>query len=187
MRMSWFTGSQLLRRRARRPRRRSAAQQLRVRQLERRRVLDGAVASVVASAVTASDAPATQTTTTDTASQQQVSFDWTPPESSSQAASNSSLVAQGAAMNVPPVAVVPLTQNVNEGQLLDLSGMSGAPPLGLFIDPDLADTHTATVDWGDGSAIQNTSVIQGIGAGAWRHSCVCRPGDVYRYDRRDGQ
>ena len=42
---------------------------------------------------------------------------------------------------------------MNEGQLLDLSAM-GAPPLALFVDDGILDTHTATVNWGDGSAIE---------------------------------
>ena len=38
--------------------------------------------------------------------------------------------------------------------------------MALYIDPDLADTHTATVDWGDGSPVQNATITAGVGAGA---------------------
>jgi len=75
-------------------------------------------------------------------------------------------LAQGSALNSPPVLVVPLNQNVNEGQPLNLSGTGGAPPLGLFVDSDVTDTHTATVDWGDGGATENATVSEVPGAGA---------------------
>lgn len=165
MRLSWWNGSRLFGRAARRSPRRSG-NALRVRQLERRRVLDGALQSLVVTAVTA-PASTTSTSTADTqTSQPPLTFDWTPPPSASLPSSQSADLTQGAGLNSDPVLVVPLDQNVNEGQLLDLSGSNGAPPLGLFIDTDLGDTHTATVDWGDGSPIENTSVIQGFGAGA---------------------
>jgi hypothetical protein len=67
--------------------------------------------------------------------------------------------------NVPPFLISQLDQDVNEGQLLDLSGLSGAPPLALFIDPGTLDTHTATVDWGDGSLVENATVFAGMGSG----------------------
>jgi PKD repeat protein len=54
---------------------------------------------------------------------------------------------------------------VNEGQLLDLGG-NGAPILGLFIDTGTHDTHTAKVDWGDGSGIQTPTVSEVAGSGA---------------------
>ncbi len=73
---------------------------------------------------------------------------------------------QGAAANVPPLLITQLDQNVNEGQLLDLSGLGGAPPLALYIDTDLGDTHTATVNWGDGSPTENATVFAGVGSGA---------------------
>jgi PKD repeat protein len=62
------------------------------------------------------------------------------------------------------VLVVAVDQTVNEGEELDLSG-EGAPPLGLFIDPGKLDTHTATIDWGDGSAVQNGSILFANGSG----------------------
>jgi hypothetical protein len=75
-------------------------------------------------------------------------------------------MAQGAAMNVPPVLVVPLTQNASEGASLDLSGTMGAPPLALYVDTDIGDLHTGTVNWGDGSATESTTVFEGVGSGA---------------------
>jgi PKD repeat protein len=68
--------------------------------------------------------------------------------------------------NVPPVLVVAPDQMVNEGALLDLTGM-GAPPLGAFIDAGILDTHTVTVNWGDGSATEPATVLPGApGSGA---------------------
>ena len=166
MRLSWFSAAQL-RRRAERKQRRTAAT-LRVRQLERRRVLDAAAQSVVVSAVTSADLPSAAETQASvvTMTQPPLTFNWTPTDFESYESAGSASFAQGAAANVPPVTVVPLDQNVDEGQLLDLSGVNGAPPLALFIDTDLGDTHTATVDWGDGSAIENAVVFPGVGAGA---------------------
>ncbi len=68
--------------------------------------------------------------------------------------------------NVRPVLVVAIDQTVNEGQPLDLSGIGGAPPLGLFIDNGVLDTHTATVNWGDGSATEDASIFSASGSGA---------------------
>ena len=67
--------------------------------------------------------------------------------------------------NRPPVLVVANNQIVDEGELLDLS-IIGAPPLGLFIDDGINDTHVATVDWGDGSAIENSTIFFASGSGA---------------------
>jgi PKD repeat protein len=147
-----------------------------VRQLERRRVLDGAATSVVVSAVAspvaptvaspaASTTPTTNTTTADAISKAPVLISVTPASgASSQPASNADL-AQGSALNTAPVLVVPLNQNLNEGLQLNLSGTGGAPPLGLFVDSDLADTHTATVNWGDGGATENATVNEVPGVG----------------------
>jgi PKD repeat protein len=66
--------------------------------------------------------------------------------------------------NVPPVLVVAADQTVDEGEELDLSG-DGAPPLGLFIDPGKGDIHTATINWGDGSPIEDGSVLVVNGSG----------------------
>src|SRR5215207_2662490 len=113
MRLSWFSAAQW-RRRAERSRRRTAAT-LRVRQLERRRVLDAAAQSLVVTAVTSTELPpAAETQASDIATQPPLTFNWTPTDFNSEAAEGSASLAQGAAANVPPVTVVPLDQNVDE-------------------------------------------------------------------------
>ncbi len=67
--------------------------------------------------------------------------------------------------NVRPVLVVAVDQSVLEGHELDLAGM-GAPALGLFIDNGKLDTHTATVNWGDGTGTQPADVLEINGSGA---------------------
>ena len=131
-------------------------------------MLDAAVTSVVVSAVTSTETPAaTPPSAAESTAAPALNFYWTPPaEGDTQAAATSAELAQGAGANASPFLVVPLDQNVNEGQLLDLSGLGGAPPLALFVDIDLADTHTATVNWGDGSATENATVFPGVGSGA---------------------
>ena len=57
-------------------------------------------------------------------------------------------------------------KQVNEGQLLDLSATAVRRRWRFMSIPILADTHTATVDWGDGSPVQNATIIAGVGAGA---------------------
>ena len=52
-------------------------------------------------------------------------------------------------------------QTVNEGTELDLNGGQ----LGSFTDTGTQDTHTATVDWGDGSGIQSVLVTETNGSG----------------------
>ena len=203
MRFSWLSSSQLGRRRSRH-RRRSEAN-LRVRQLERRRVLDAAIQSLLVSPVVAVEGQ-TATATAIATGTGPLAFDWSLSEngteiaSGSQAAVNSndpvtfnfvlpddteqgeqqyvleltvtdsdntsaSTMVDLAASNVRPVLVVASDQNVNEGQLLDLSGVS-APPVGLFIDDGRHDTHTATVDWGDGSAPESPTIFFANGSGA---------------------
>src|SRR5688572_19819938 len=54
---------------------------------------------------------------------------------------------------------------INEGQLLDLSGL-GAPLLGVYIDDGKLDTHTATIDWGDDSLPEPAQIFPGNGSGA---------------------
>ena len=71
--------------------------------------------------------------------------------------------------NRPPVLIVALPQMVNEGTLLDLSGV-GTPPLGLFVDDGKLDTHTATVNWGDGSAIQSLDLLRRRAATGTTHT-----------------
>ena len=198
MRLSWFTVAHLERRRL--ARRRAAQTALRVRQLERRRVLDGAAATVVVSAVTSQMTPAaassttpatatpgtatTSTTAADTVSKAPVAISVTPAsDTTSQLASNADLT-QGSALNSPPVLVLPLNQNLNEGQQLNLSGTGGAPPLGLFLDSDLTDTHSGTVNWGDGSATENATVTEVPGVGTGWHSHVHGSGNIYYHGHR---
>ncbi|HEX4412968.1 MAG TPA: PKD domain-containing protein, partial [Lacipirellulaceae bacterium] len=177
MRLSWFTLYQR-ERRSLRARRRASRATLRVRQLERRRVLDGAATSVIVSAImtpiapvttspTTATAPATSTTTgspTAEVSQSPVTISVTPAAGGTSQPESHADLAQGAALNSPPVLVVQLDQHVNEGQQLDLSGAGAAPPLGLFVDSDLTDTHTAMVDWGDGVS-ENAVVTEAPGHG----------------------
>lgn len=63
--------------------------------------------------------------------------------------------------NVEPILNVAADQEVDEGALLDLTGGR----LGAFIDLGTRDTHTATVDWGDGSPVEAVVVNQGNGSG----------------------
>ena len=67
--------------------------------------------------------------------------------------------------NVAPVLNVAPNQTVNEGQLLNLSGI-GTPPLALFADQGTIDVHTATINWGDGSSPESAVVFFSIGTGA---------------------
>src|SRR4051794_23985725 len=172
MRLSWFTGLRAGRR-GKRKRHQLKAAPLRVRQLERRRVLDAAVSSVVVSTAVIADvgqsAPTATSTTTNATDAPPIVAPVTSPAdnnsvSPAQAASFSA--AQGLGANVPPVLVTATNQQVNEGQALDLSASGGAPPLALYIDPDLADSHTATVDWGDGSPVENATIFAAPGSGA---------------------
>ncbi|HVT26667.1 MAG TPA: PKD domain-containing protein, partial [Lacipirellulaceae bacterium] len=141
---------------------------LRVRQLERRRVLDGAIQSAVVSTLLTDVGQSSQTANSNpspaTGSQSNVQAP--SANSASGNTAYSAAIAQGSILNIPPVLVVATDQTSHEGQLLDLSGTGGAPPLGLFVDPDLGDSHTATVNWGDSLAIENATIIGGVGAGA---------------------
>jgi hypothetical protein len=62
--------------------------------------------------------------------------------------------------NVAPTLTVPGDKIANQGAALSI------PQLGSFTDPGFLDTHTATVQWGDGSATQALSVMQGAGFGS---------------------
>ena len=64
--------------------------------------------------------------------------------------------------NVAPTVTVAANQIVDEGTLLDLTGGG----LGAFADPGTLDTHTATVDWGDGTSIEPVAVNQMSGSGS---------------------
>ena len=84
--------------------------------------------------------------------------------------------------NLRPVLVVADDQLIDEGSLLDLSAI-GAPPLGLFIDEGILDTHTATVDWGDGSAIEAPTIFAANGSGALGGTHTYTDNGVYDSDR----
>jgi PKD repeat protein len=185
MRLSWLSRSQLgsfCAPRRRRPRKTAAS--LRVRQLERRRVLDAAMQSLLVTPTV----PAAEPGTTGSPDGSLV-FDWSTADETSDAAPSGSAALVGPDQpnalttnspvenqefspagdiegNVRPVLVVAVDQTVDEGSELDLSAVGGAPPLGLFIDTDTTDTHTATVNWGDGSATENPTIFAANGSGA---------------------
>ncbi|RRS35282.1 MAG: hypothetical protein NV67_11010 [Gammaproteobacteria bacterium (ex Lamellibrachia satsuma)] len=60
--------------------------------------------------------------------------------------------------NVAPVVAVPADQTISEGDTVTL-------PDATFNDAGTADTHTATVDWGDGS-VEIATLTQGAGGGS---------------------
>ncbi len=60
--------------------------------------------------------------------------------------------------NVAPVVVVPAGQTITEGGTATLPNAS-------FTDAGAGDTHTATIDWGDGT-VEPGTVIQGAGSGS---------------------
>ena len=60
--------------------------------------------------------------------------------------------------NVAPVVDAGPDAGASAGVAFDLAGAS-------FTDPGTGDTHTATVDWGDGSPLEPASVLQGSGSG----------------------
>ena len=77
--------------------------------------------------------------------------------------------------NVKPVLMVAADQEVDEGALLDLTGGG----LGAFTDVGTRDTHTAVVDWGDGSAPEVVSVNQANGSGTLDGSHIYADNGVY--------
>ncbi|HEY3392612.1 MAG TPA: PKD domain-containing protein [Lacipirellulaceae bacterium] len=184
MRLSWLSGSRLGSFRAPRCRRpRKTAASLRVRQLERRRVLDAAMQSLLITPTV----PTVEPSSTDSPDGSLL-FDWSTAQQTSDAPSGSAallgadptnaLTANSPSENqeftaagdidgnVRPVLVVAVDQTVDEGSELDLSGAGGAPPLGLFIDTDTTDSHTATVNWGDGSETESPTIFAANGSGA---------------------
>jgi PKD repeat protein len=185
-------------RRAARPKRRRSTS-LCVRQLERRRVLDAAIGNLAVSSLVANDTPLPSDASTGAAPAvfNSSSFDadvqsnaaGAQAESQQQfTAFDSNLPAMGGDVenptgvdtNVRPVLVVALDQTANEGQPLNLSGIGGAPPLGLFVDTDFDDTHTATVHWGDGSGIENATIFAASGSGALGGSHVYADDGLYQ-------
>jgi hypothetical protein len=170
--MPWFFGRGRARRRSG-GKRRHAPAPFRVRQLERRRVLDGAAASALEPALTTQETVVVAPVVSD-----QLVVDWlTVEESASEssaaasafmaaavAGSGGDMAAFGAENN-PPEVLAGFDQEINEGDFLDLSGLDGAPPLGLILD-DAGDTHTATVNWGDGTGDQPATVFPSGGFGS---------------------
>ncbi|MEM8945533.1 MAG: PKD domain-containing protein [Planctomycetota bacterium] len=77
--------------------------------------------------------------------------------------------------NVNPVLDVAVDQEVDEGALLDLTGGG----LGAFTDVGTRDTHTATVDWGDGSPVETVTVNQSEGFGSLSGSHIYADNGVY--------
>ncbi|MCP4168260.1 MAG: hypothetical protein GY759_20535, partial [Chloroflexi bacterium] len=61
--------------------------------------------------------------------------------------------------NVAPTVDAGPEQTVDEGETVHL-----APA--VFTDPGVLDTHTATIDWDDGSALETGTVTQGAGFGS---------------------
>lgn len=77
--------------------------------------------------------------------------------------------------NVAPVLTVAVDQTIDEGATLDLGGGQ----LGSFTDVGTLDTHTATVDWGDGTGTQSVVVDQGTGFGSLSASHVYADNGTY--------
>ena len=77
--------------------------------------------------------------------------------------------------NVDPVLTLASNQTVNEGAILDLT--NGI--LGSFTDQGTLDTHTATIDWGDGSNEQPVTVSDLGGSGTLSASHIFADDGVY--------
>jgi hypothetical protein len=181
--------------------RRKKAAPLRVRRLERRRVLDAAVTDVVfapadldASTAIHDTNEGTQFTATANATGTgQLFYEWTlkqgattvaqsfspmfsftPPDQASytltvkvvdSTQSSATRTEEVLVHNLRPVLTVPPNQFVDEGSPLELTGMDTLP-LGLFFDDGKTDSHTATVDWGDGSTPESVDVLEMVGTGS---------------------
>jgi PKD repeat protein len=190
MRLPWFFNPHKRSVRAgksRRPKRSS----LRVRSLERRRVLNASIQSIAVPAAALEGSPVTAAV--NATGQGQLSYSWslgqgnttlatganpsfnfTPPDDGNYSVNltvadnspNSDSKSIGLLVNnQPPVLVVAADQSVDEGQLLDLTGNVN-PLLGLFVDDGKLDTHTATVNWGDGSPTESATVLETPGTGS---------------------
>jgi len=77
--------------------------------------------------------------------------------------------------NGAPVLTAAGDQTIDEGERLDLTGGS----LGSFVDVDTLDTHTATVNWGDGTPTELAVVNQGSGNGTLDGSHTYADNGVY--------
>jgi PKD repeat protein len=217
MRLSWFSRSRT--QRSRRVRRRRHDPRLRVRQLERRRVLDAAIGSLMVTPTVpvegqnvSASATATGTgplvfdwsvtedgieidsgTNSGVNPNDPVTFNFTLPDDTEQMeheyqlhltvtdadTTTASATVNFDVTNAAPVLVVAPNQSVNEGQTLNLSGSGVALPLGLFADAGVNDTHTATVDWGDGSGAQSATVSFFNGTGVLGATHAYADNDVY--------
>jgi hypothetical protein len=174
MRLPWIFGSRLHgRRRVRKIAQRGqrhGSTLLRVRQLERRRVLDAAAQSLVVGSTLEVGQESTVTSSATTA--EPLAFDWSAKDAASEsAAAVNAFVASvqnahsdgqqafGLVENSLPGITAAVDQEITAGDPLNLSGVSGNDALAFVGDPDENDTHTAAVDWGDGSALESVTII----------------------------
>ncbi|MGD9635353.1 MAG: beta strand repeat-containing protein [Pirellulales bacterium] len=66
--------------------------------------------------------------------------------------------------NVAPELTVVQNQTVNEGSLLNLTGVN-SPSIGTFVDQGILDSHTAKIDWGDGTPLDGPTIMTVNGVG----------------------
>jgi len=187
---------------------------LRVRRLERRRVLDAAVTELVLSPTDLDGATevhdtheGTQVSASATATGfgdlfyewtlrkdgqivekgYETTYDFTPLDDGNysitlkvtdSAQSSASQTQEILVHNLQPVLTVPSEQTIDEGSLLELSALGGTP-LGMFTDAGLLDTHTASVDWGDGSAAEAAVIVAASGTGKLGGSHTYSDSGVY--------
>jgi len=75
-------------------------------------------------------------------------------------------------LNVPPSVEAGPDQTVDEGGTLSLAPAT-------FMDPDVEDTHTATIDWGDDSPVEAGTVSESDGSGTASGSHVYGDNGTY--------
>lgn len=75
-------------------------------------------------------------------------------------------------LNVPPTVDAGPDQTVDEGTVVSLAPAT-------FTDPGTLDTHTATIDWGDGSPVEAGAVSEGDGSGTVSGSHIYADDGVY--------
>ena len=76
-------------------------------------------------------------------------------------------------LNVPPT-VDAVGDTIDEGDAADVSA--------TFTDPGVLDTHTATIDWDDGTAAEAVAVVQGAGSGSLSGSRTYLDNGVHNVD-----
>jgi hypothetical protein len=78
--------------------------------------------------------------------------------------------------NVPPVITTLANSAAECGDVAE-----NEPVLltGAFTDVGTLDTHTATIDWGDGTAAINATIVQGAGSGTFSGSHAYAAGGIY--------